>query len=38
MTKKFLDKLHDECIAYEKAELKKLTNVEFSDDDVELVD
>lgn len=38
MTKKMLEKLHAECIANEKDELKKLTGKELADEDIELVD
>lgn len=38
MTKKMLEKLHAECIANEKDELKKLTGKYFVDEDIELVD
>ena len=37
MTKKMLKKLHAECIANEKDELKKLTGKELANEDIELV-
>ena len=38
MTKKMLEKLHAECIANEKDELKNLTGKELADEDIELID
>lgn len=38
MTKKMIEKLHAECIAHEKAELKKLTGKDFTGEDIELID
>lgn len=38
MTQKMFDKIHKQCIEFEKAELKKLVGVEFDDIDIEQVE